>query len=377
MKVGFYFRENQSDPELEGTVYGYVVAEVADGKKNKSCGFSTKIKVLYADYLKGAHLAKTRKVEIEVEALYTYLCGALNTTPSAEQVKDEYLRRKKPMSQKPTPKAPSPLVADILAEYIAKATIRESTRRIYNSLAGTILNILGQNCTASELNAELVRHLYDTLSKPETNGRATNAVVLIKSAFKKCKVENLALEHFEHDKYRQKGLVFLEQTELEAFWQHSQELTGLARQIADYFVFMCDTGISVCDFKLIKPSDVVEHKERLYLTGKRIKTNKDFFVELSSRAEKIGTAYQWSFAIPVHLVTFRYYISDIMKALGIEKRITPHKARHTKAMQILDDTGDPMFAAATLGNTPKMIENHYGKLRLSGYARIADKYRKK
>lgn len=222
-----------------------------------------------------------------------------------------------------------------------------------------------------EITAKTLENLYYSLSNEKSNGYAIKIITLLKTAIKP-----VVIDFAIPEQARQKPLAFLEQTELEKIAASRDQLPERYRRACDYFVFLCETGISLIDFERFQERHkIIKHEGVLFLEGVRHKTGKTYFVALSERAQAIGEAYNWQFDY-TNRNTLRNHIRAIAQFCGIEKNITPHKARHTVVMNILDQTGDIALAAATIGDDVATVSKHYGQLRVSGYAKMWQKYKK-
>ncbi|SFC20609.1 hypothetical protein SAMN05421780_103261 [Flexibacter flexilis DSM 6793] len=381
MKVLFWFRDNQTDKAKKGVIMATVQVANSDGQ-TVSSDFASTYKVHRKDYHEGGCEKEKRALIMELEAIQIFLNGQTGREVTAPEIKAEYLRRKprktpikpKPIAEStPTLQNKPTTIKEQIQGFMQKQaarSIKNSTKANYAIYAKKIISLIG-DLPVQEITVKTLENLYYSLSTEKSNLYAIGVITMLKAA-----IRPLLIDFKIPEPNRQKPLTFLEQSELEKIAASREALPEHLHPACDYFLFLCETGLSLIDFENFKERHkIINHDGILFLEGTRHKTGKTYFVPLSERAQAIGEAYQWQFEFS-NRVTLRNHIRAIAQFCGIEKRITPHKARHTVVMNILDQTGDITLAAATIGDDVATVSKHYGQLRVSGYAKMWEKYKK-
>ncbi|SFC98460.1 Site-specific recombinase XerD [Flexibacter flexilis DSM 6793] len=379
MNVTFWFRDNQTDKAKKGVIMAVVQVANTSGK-TVSRNFASTYKVYRQDFHEGGCEKEKRALVMELEAIQIFLNGQTGREVTAAEIKAEYLRRK-PRKTKPKPTAaestpltpPAPTIQEIIQNFLIAQEgrkIRLATLNSYKAFGKKIITLIGDTYV-KDISTKTLENLYSLVSTEKSNGYAMQLIAILKTAIKP-----RVIDFVPPEPSRQKPLTFLEQGELEKIAASREALPERYRRACDYFLFLCETGISLIDFeKFQERHKITIHEGILFLEGVRHKTGKTYFVPLSERAKAIGEAYDWQFEL-LNRGTLRNHIRAIAEFCGIEKNISAHKARHTVVMNILDQTGDIALAAATIGDNVATVSKHYGHLRLSGYAQMWEKYKK-
>lgn len=107
------------------------------------------------------------------------------------------------------------------------------------------------------------------------------------------------------------------------------QLTPPLRAAADCFRFACYTGLAYQDMKAIGPDNIQEVEGTFCLVGRRLKTNTEFCIPLTTPVWEMIERYG-SVRMPLpKLGDYNPLLRQIMLSLGINKRITSHTARKT------------------------------------------------
>ncbi|WP_194766467.1 site-specific integrase [Tamlana sp. I1] len=172
-------------------------------------------------------------------------------------------------------------------------------------------------------------------------------------------------------KYEDYDSVFLETRELVRL--KSVALSSvLLRQVRDFFVFACYTGLSYAEVKQLKNSDIVEGIDgSLWINVKRQKTKTPVRVPLLSQALEIIQRYNHhsnadnSFSLFPMISNQKVNdnIKIIAKKANITKHLTFHVARHTFATTITLLNDVPLETVSKLlGHTKLSTTQNYARV---------------
>lgn len=123
-----------------------------------------------------------------------------------------------------------------------------------------------------------------------------------------------------------------------------------------YFLFACFTGLRLSDVMNLTRKEL--HDEIQFVS---VKTSKDQIISLNKKAKEIIESYDPLFVDFIHPNTMNEELKNIMKHLGIKKKISFHCARHSFATNFLRMGGKPEKLQKLLGHskiTTTMIYVH-------------------
>lgn len=123
-----------------------------------------------------------------------------------------------------------------------------------------------------------------------------------------------------------------------------------------YFLFSCFTGLRLSDVMNLTRKEL--HNEIQFVS---VKTSKDQIISLNKKAKEIIESYEPLFVNFIHPNTMNEELKNIMKHLGIKKKISFHCARHSFATNFLRMGGKPEKLQKLLGHskiTTTMIYVH-------------------
>lgn len=123
-----------------------------------------------------------------------------------------------------------------------------------------------------------------------------------------------------------------------------------------YFLFACFTGLRLSDVMNLTRKEL--HDEIQFVS---VKTSKDQIISLNKKAKQIIESYEHLFVDFIHPNTMNEELKNIMKHLGIKKKISFHCARHSFATNFLRMGGKPEKLQKLLGHskiTTTMIYVH-------------------
>ena len=160
--------------------------------------------------------------------------------------------------------------------------------------------------------------------------------------------------------------LFLSQSEVKTLEQkYSGFLTSDLKNVLQYFLFSCYTGIRYSDVKNLKNSNIYIENENRYISLKQQKTDKSVEIPLGKKALKylpeMGLPNKLVFNTYCNQVTNRL-LKDIMILAGINKSISFHCARHTFATIALEVSGDIAAVSKLCGHTKISTTQIYAKV---------------
>jgi len=123
-----------------------------------------------------------------------------------------------------------------------------------------------------------------------------------------------------------------------------------------YFLFSCFTGLRLSDVMNLCRAELDDEIQFV-----SVKTSKDQIISLNKKAKEIIEGYEQLFVDFIHPNTMNEELKNIMKHLGIKKKISFHCARHSFATNFLRMGGKPEKLQKLLGHskiTTTMIYVH-------------------
>ena len=164
-----------------------------------------------------------------------------------------------------------------------------------------------------------------------------------------------------------KEVLFLSPKQLKKLEEISFSIVRI-QQIKDMFVFCCYTGLGFKEMSNLKKQNLTkEFDGELWLTVKRVKTNRSYKVPLLPKAKEIKDMYDndGEYVFPrMSNTKFNAYLKEIADVVGIEFNLTHHIARKTFASTVLLYNDVPMeIVSKLLGHSSmKVTQDSYGKI---------------
>ena len=164
-----------------------------------------------------------------------------------------------------------------------------------------------------------------------------------------------------------KEIVFLTKEQLKILEEKNFDIVRL-QQIKDMFVFCCYTGLGFKEMINLKYGDITHRFDNNeWLTIKRNKTSKNYYVPLLPQAKVIIDKYQneSDFVLPqMSNPKFNAYLKEIATIVGIEFNLTHHIARKTFATTVLLFNDISMEVVSELLGHSKLAttQEHYAKV---------------
>jgi len=134
-------------------------------------------------------------------------------------------------------------------------------------------------------------------------------------------------------------------------------------EIRDLFLFGCYTGMAYSDILAFNySSDVISSDGRLFIEGKRKKTDTGFFVMLLDPAIEILKRYDYKLPT-ISLQRYNTHLKTLGALCGISKTLTSHIARHTFATTVTLANDVPLeVVSRMLGHTNVKTTQIYAKV---------------
>ena len=142
-------------------------------------------------------------------------------------------------------------------------------------------------------------------------------------------------------------------------------------KVRDIFLFTCNTGVRFQDAQDLTISSIKSNKNgKMYLNFKMSKTSETVAIPLTSQAKEIIAKYadspdritQGKLLPKISNQKFNLYIKMITDAVGIEKFVSHHVARHTFATIALNKGLSIVAVQKLLGHTTVRTTEIYAKM---------------
>ncbi|WP_088341729.1 site-specific integrase [Robiginitalea sediminis] len=266
-------------------------------------------------------------------------------------------------------------------------TLAEGTKRNFGVTTGYLNRFLKEkkkkeDVFLGELNYELISdfeaYLFNYWPKGHPKAMSQNTVMKHLQRFKKIVTLGYHLEWIDKDpflrwkpNFTRTDREFLIEEELKALEDYKFLLDRLDR-VRDLFVFSCYTGISYADMiSLTKKNIQLGIDGSYWIITKRAKTKVPVKVPILKKAKEIINKYDQhpitevsNSLLPV--ITnekLNLYLKEVAEAVGIQKNLTFHMARHTFATIVTLSNGVPIETVSKLlGHTKIATTQIYARV---------------
>lgn len=154
-------------------------------------------------------------------------------------------------------------------------------------------------------------------------------------------------------------------------------LVGSLAIVRDCFVFACYTGLSFADLVEFSKDDIKERDGIKMVTGHRSKTGKEYMFVLLHPAIEILEKYDYKLPM-ISNQKYNDYLKVVALRAKVEKSITSHWARHTAAMQMLNNGVSIEIVSKVLGHASiRTTQNYYAMVKEKAVAREMQEYGEK
>lgn len=138
------------------------------------------------------------------------------------------------------------------------------------------------------------------------------------------------------------------------------------QKVLRMFLWACNTGQSFKDVVLVKYSDIIPVGEHMGLSSKRFKNEKKYFVPLFDEAlyllgDMPLNRDQLIFDSISNQKT-NQYLKEIIKIVGITKRVTFHTGRHSFGHSLIRKGIDRSYIKEILGHSTEIMTRHYSQV---------------
>jgi len=170
----------------------------------------------------------------------------------------------------------------------------------------------------------------------------------------------------------------MKSTEVHRDYLTGEELARLATKrfskklniVRDLFLFSCYTGLSYADTVKLEATDLVTENGETWIQTWRVKNNNRVRVPLLAPAKELLKYYENHPRTPegkllpsISNQKANAYLKDIVKGLGLNKRLTYHCARHTFATTVTLTNGVPIETVGQmLGHKDIKSTQHYARV---------------
>ncbi|WP_066219110.1 site-specific integrase [Formosa haliotis] len=298
---------------------------------------------------------------------------------SSQRIKKRYLGKDKVME-----------TLDDILEYhrtVESKKLTPGTLKNYTATEKYLKRFIKQKYGGSDIQLPFIDYLFvikfeDFLRtcKPLRASQSLNNNGVMKHMERLKKLINIAMKFggykcspfsFYAFKYEDYDSVFLESWELERLKSVSLP-SVLLKQIRDFFVFSCYTGLSYVEVKQLRNNDIVEGIDgALWINVKRQKTKTPVRVPLLPQALEILYRYSCygnqNNGFRLFPIISNQKVNDNIKILakiaGISKHLTFHVARHTFATTITLLNDVPLETVSKLlGHTKLSTTQKYARV---------------
>ncbi len=131
--------------------------------------------------------------------------------------------------------------------------------------------------------------------------------------------------------------------------------------VRDLFVFQMHTGLSYADTQAFNFKEYQKVNDRWVNVGKRVKTGVEYIVVLSDECLEILKRYGWKLP-KMENSKYNLYLKHLGQAVGIEKPLHTHLARHSFATKMTASGVPIQNVAKMLGHTNIAQTQRYAKV---------------
>lgn len=256
--------------------------------------------------------------------------------------------------------------------YVRDANLSEGTKRHYSTLV-TCLEEYKKIDKFSDVTEdaiiELDKHLH-TLTYGEEEKKISDSGVwnyhkclrpIIKEACRQKLITINPYNNLKFNKGKSKAREYLTEEELSRLRTCVID-NKCIDHVRDLFLFQCFTGLSYVEISTIDFANrVVSRSNKRILTGRRVKTNSDYYISLMPQAIEILEKYNYDLRV-ISLDKYNKYISTMAGYADISKHITSHIARHTFAVFALNNGVAIETVSKILGHTNIQTTQIYARI---------------
>lgn len=182
----------------------------------------------------------------------------------------------------------------------------------------------------------------------------------IKIAIKRKIIDYNPYLDFEVKKGKHKDPTFLTPEEIRKIEKY-KPVNDKLEKIKDLFLFQCWTGLAYVDMQLFSKNDIVKISGSNAIRSSRTKTDENYILRFMPVAKEIAEKY--NYCLPkISNQKYNEYLDLLAAAVGINKNITSHVARHTFATYSLNKGVPLKTVSKALGHSSIRQTERYAYL---------------
>ena len=266
----------------------------------------------------------------------------------------------------------------IVERNMSKHTIR-SYKKVFQILIDFLVNIKGfqlKDITFEKVTRDIILEFLNYLEDDKKNNIRTRnqRLASIKSFYQYCAIDEIEnidnirkILSIKAKKEVKKVMTYLTEEELNKIFNNIDTTTIKGRRNLTLLVLLYDTAARASEIINLKLEDIHLEEKYIILTGKG---NKQRIVSMMEQTQQLLIKY-----IKENNITTGYlfnkkgrkmnndFIKDIIKSsIKIEKIISPHTFRHTRAVHLLDKGVNIVYIQELLGHASINTTMEYAKV---------------
>ena len=266
----------------------------------------------------------------------------------------------------------------IVERNMSKHTIR-SYKKAFQILIDFLVNIKGfqlKDITFEKVTRDIILEFLNYLEDDKKNNIRTRnqRLASIKSFYQYCAIDEIEnidnirkILSIKAKKEVKKVMTYLTEEELNKVFNNIDTTTIKGRRNLTLLVLLYDTAARASEMNNLKLEDIHLEEKYIILTGKG---NKQRIVSMMDQTQQLLIKY-----IKENNITTGYlfnkkgrkmnndFIKDIIKSsIKIEKIISPHTFRHTRAVHLLDKGVNIVYIQELLGHASINTTMEYAKV---------------
>jgi site-specific recombinase XerD len=250
------------------------------------------------------------------------------------------------------------ILSKYLASYYSEKSLSDKTKLNYQIRFNSIVSYIGTSgILISEVDYSFIEGLRRHFNKMGYDITHTSRnIELIKNAMDYAVlmklIPNNPIAPIKSQRSKPKEIVHLQVNELKALINYQ----GKHQLSKDLYILQSFTGLSYGDLWSFK---VITNETGDWITGKRCKTKKEYWIPLEAEAKQIIDKYK---VIPkIKNCDYNIQIKLIALVLNIDKHLTTHTGRKTFATLMYEDGWSAESIKDMMGIDIKILLTHYVK----------------
>ena len=267
----------------------------------------------------------------------------------------------------------------IIERNMSDNTIR-SYKKTFQILIDYLVNIKNfklSDITFKNVTREIILEFLDYLENDKKNSIRTRnqRLACIKSFYQYCKIDEIdnidnirKILMIKAKKETKKVMVYLTEEELKQIFDSVDTSTKIGRRDLTILTLLYDTAARASEIINLKMEDIHLEEKRIVLTGKG---NKQRVVPIMEQTKELLVNYikennienGYLFNINGKKIS-QYTLTKIVNkySKNINKKISPHTFRHTRAVHLLDKGVNIVYIQELLGHASIITTMEYAKV---------------